>query len=133
MAPYLRQPVAAALDVFNFVYLLCLRTLYSHTLQFESIRKHWIIVIFILAFLIGNLDAVTTPANADAVIYSREQLGTSAYINIFCTKNGNSAGVKRRLNVRSLGNKTEKLTALVRTQWGYRECSFVCFYRDMAE
>ncbi len=125
-----------------------------YSLRFESIRKHWIMIIFILAFLIGSSGAVSSAENFDSVIYSREQLLALKYttmssvprmdipVDLRRRRRGCRVGVKCRLkkrrykpslpvvimgNVRSLGNKMEELTALARTQWEYRECSFMCF------
>ncbi len=86
MALYMWQPVGAALNVFKFLYFLyflnyfyqCLRTVMC-SLRFESIRKHWIMIIFILAFFIGSSGAVSSAENFDSVIYSREELLTLQY------------------------------------------------------
>ncbi len=127
------------------------------SLRFESIRKHWIMIIFILVFLIGSSEAVSSAEKFDSVIYSGEQLLGLLYtamssvprmdipVDLRRRRRVCRAGVKRRLkkrqykpslpviimvNVRSLGNKMEELTTvtiLPRTQWEYRDCSFM-FY-----
>ncbi len=66
------------------------------SLRFESIRKHWIMILFILAFLIGTSGAVSSAENFDSVIYSRTTFGTSAYSDVICTKNGYSCGSEEK-------------------------------------
>lgn len=51
-------------------------------LKFESIKKHWIMTIFILAFLIGTLGTVSGAPNFRSIIYSREQLLALQHIAI---------------------------------------------------
>ncbi len=103
MAPCMWQPVVAALNIFRFLYFLyflnsfyqCLRTVMC-SLRFESIRKHWIMIIFI----IGNFNwifggSVKCGKLWFSDLFKRTTFGTSVYCAVICTRNGYSCGSEK--------------------------------------
>lgn len=117
-------------------------------LNFDTILR--IFLLLFLLFVTGNYSA----GSSGSIVYTREQLialckpvllpGDRAAVpqELRRRSRGCRSGAKRREkrrrhkpavpaiitgNVRSLGNKTDELAALVKTQREYRECSIFCF------